>query len=235
MITDRARKTARDAAAGRSHLILYLLALLVVAAVSVLAVLFFLNRAESSAQRAALRNQVEAISKDAQDVADPLARLCRTDPSVAARVGGACEIAIEVDSKRGPQGPQGPAGDRGQRGVPGPRGKQGPTGPPGPPGPPGEGGTQGEPGTDGEDGERGPQGPTGPTGPQGPQGERGPAGPPGPQGEQGPRGEPPARWSWTDPDDGTTYTCTRNGSSADRAPTYTCRASEDSGGILDPN
>ena len=51
----------------------------------------------------------------------------------------------------------------------------------------------------------------------------GPPGPTGPQGVQGPAGSPPAGWTWTDTL-GRNYTCTRNASSPDSAPTYTCTA-----------
>lgn len=48
-----------------------------------------------------------------------------------------------------------------------------------------------------------------------------PAGPPGPAGPVGPQGPPPTSWKWTD-ELGRTYNCTRDPSSPDSAPTYTC-------------
>lgn len=95
----------------------------------------------------------------------------------------------------------------------------------------------------------GPQGETGKTGEKGEKGEKGDKGDPGrpPLPEeiagaveafcresgmcQGPRGEPPAKWTWTDPGptpsdiDDVTYTCSRSNED-DNAPTYSCTPQE---------
>lgn len=72
---------------------------LVVAAVSVLAALYFVDRSRADEEAAALQAQVAEIAADAKQVADPLAELCRTDPSVAARAGEGCRKAAEVQKQ----------------------------------------------------------------------------------------------------------------------------------------
>ncbi|GAA2774153.1 hypothetical protein [Saccharopolyspora taberi] len=54
-------------------------------------------------QKAAAQQQAAESAQDARAVADPLAELCRTDPSVAQRAGEACQKAAEV--KRQPTAP----------------------------------------------------------------------------------------------------------------------------------
>ena len=72
-------------------------------AVTALAVLLLTYQATSQEQRLSLEQQVAEIAADAKAVADPLADLCRTDPSVAARAGEACQKAAEVKSEPVPR------------------------------------------------------------------------------------------------------------------------------------
>ncbi|MEV5543127.1 hypothetical protein AB0L13_40530 [Saccharopolyspora shandongensis] len=51
---------------------------------------------EQADQRDQAQQQAAESAQDARAVADPLAELCNTDPSVAARVGDACKVAAEV-------------------------------------------------------------------------------------------------------------------------------------------
>ncbi|GAA2681880.1 hypothetical protein GCM10010428_49790 [Actinosynnema pretiosum subsp. pretiosum] len=115
--------------------------------------------------------------------------------------------------------------------------EQGAPGPAGEPGAAGEPGPQGPAGRDGRDGAippclteptqcRGPTGQPGADGVAGPAGEPGTDGTPGPAGEPGPpgpTGPPPTSWTWVDAD-GRTQSCTRDLSSTDNTPTYTCTA-----------
>lgn len=112
---------------------------------------------------------------------------------------------------RGPQGDRGPMGPRGPQGEPGEDGE------PGPPGPEGEPGVSGPAGTDGAPGE------DGPPGPPGPQGEPGPPGVGGQPGVDGQDGQPPDSFTFVD-GVGREQTCTRDLTSPDTAPTYTCSA-----------
>lgn len=101
MISERARQAAETAArhARGPHWPLYTLAGIVVAAVSMLAFLYFVDRGRAAEDRAALQAQVAELAADAQQVADPLAELCRTDPTVAARAGDGCRKAAEVQQQ----------------------------------------------------------------------------------------------------------------------------------------
>lgn len=102
-------------------------------------------------------------------------------------------------------------------GVAGPQGATGPQGPPGPTGPSGPTGPTGVTGAAGSSGAAGAAGNPGAAGTNGTAGSQGPAGAPGAD------GRPPAGWTWTAPD-GTAYNCTRDASSPDTAPTYSCSA-----------
>ena len=117
----------------------------------------------------------------------------------------------------------GPPGSRGEPGksVVGPRG---PRGFPGPSGSPGSPGPSGSPGADGSDSNvPGPSGPSGSPG-QDATGVPGPAGADGQDGQDGVDGrdgQPPAGWTYTDPQ-GVTYTCRPVDGFDPDAPRYTC-------------
>lgn len=113
------------------------------------------------------------------------------------------------------------AGVPGAQGIPGLAGAVGAQGPPGPAGPPGSPGPAGSPGVAGSPGAVGPSGAAGSPGSNGVNGQDGPAGVPGPAGSPGTNGKdgsPPNSFTWTDPNSGVTYTCTRSASTGD----YTC-------------
>lgn len=154
-------------------------------------------------------------------VSDLRGQLARVDAEAGANAEAAQALADQVrDLGQVPRVQPPPLVERGEQGEQGERGLQGPPGPPGQagqPGPPGRDGQTviGPAGTDGQDGRDGSQGRTGP------QGEPGPPGPPGADGQDGRAGSPPATWSWTDPESGTTYTCSRSGGTDD-APAYSC-------------
>jgi hypothetical protein len=60
------------------------------------------NANEQADQKAQAQQQAAQNAQDAKAVADPLAELCRTDPSVAQRVGDACQKAAEVQRDQKP-------------------------------------------------------------------------------------------------------------------------------------
>lgn len=111
------------------------------------------------------------------------------------------------------------------QGVPGAAGEPGPSGPPGPPGPTGAVGPSGSPGPAST--VPGPAGPAGPPGADstvpGPAGPPGPAGQDGKDGTNGAPGQPPAGWTWTDPQ-GRTYSCLPVTDFDPQAPRYQCTA-----------
>lgn len=170
------------------------------------------------------RQQAEETTAD---LADRVSSACESggDAAVELRRVGACHIAAQVPAPGpagetgppGPEGPEGPRGEPGATGPPGPKGDPGAAGAPGLLGPAGPVGPQGEPGASGADGTPGPQGEQGPAGPAGQNGAPGATGPAGPS---GPAGPPPVSWTYTDLLG--THTCTRDQSSPDSAPTYTC-------------
>lgn len=219
-LLDRARFDARTVAAGIAILVVGVVVGFVMLAVS---------------------------SRQAADVAQPVAALCREGGAAAAELaeGGACDAAGDVETGVGPfQSEANPAvqGARGVRGIPGVPGEPG-VGLPGRPGEPGAVGGMGPPGTPGQpgadstaagpEGEPGAEGPAGEpgadsvvAGPQGPQGPPGAnstvPGPQGPPGESivGPPG-PVADQQTFVTDDGRTFLCDRSGGD-DMAPTYSC-------------
>lgn len=171
-------------------------------------------------------DQLSSTQDQAHTTADRLLALCGQGDRVAQALhdAGVCAEGRRLRVVAGPEGPAGPAG------------AQGPMGPAGPAGEDGADGRDGVDGKDGKDGKPGPQGPAGEDGTDGTdgadgaQGEPGPVGPAGVDGQDGTDGqdgEPPAAWTWTDPQPpNTTYRCTRNPGSPDSRPTYTCEAQE---------
>lgn len=120
--------------------------------------------------------------------------------------------------------------------IPGPKGDKGDKGDPGEPAPtmtpsPGPAGPSGQPGSDGADGQPGQPGPSGPPGPAGQDGQNGRNGTDGQDGEDG---QPPAGWTWTDPQ-GVTYTCTPADGFDPEAPRYTCTASSEGSPEQEPD
>ncbi|MGW1680565.1 hypothetical protein [Saccharopolyspora sp. NPDC002376] len=81
---------------NRTRLLLLAVAVALLAYLVGAQVLTQVRANEQSDQRAQAQQQAAESAQDARAVADPLAELCRTDPSVAARVGDACRIAAEV-------------------------------------------------------------------------------------------------------------------------------------------
>ena len=98
--SERARRAVAQAPAR--HRALYMAIGIMALSVLVLAGMRISDRAQSAEQTSALQAQVAAIAADAKQVADPLAELCRTDPSVAARAGEGCRKAAEVQQKPTP-------------------------------------------------------------------------------------------------------------------------------------
>ncbi|WP_399559159.1 collagen-like protein (plasmid) [Streptomyces sp. NBC_00873] len=109
-------------------------------------------------------------------------------------------------------GPKGPKGDKGDPGEPGEPGQPGPTttGKPGTPGKPGQDAT-GAPGVAGKDGVNGQDGADGKDGADGA------------DGADGRNGQPPAGWTYTDPQ-GVQYDCSPVADFDPAAPRYTCSA-----------
>lgn len=135
-------------------------------------------------------------SRKADEVAAPVATLCRQGGETAARLtdSGACGAAGDVATGTGPYGSRvepvpGPAGEPGTPGATGPGGA---TGAPGTPGGPGPGGVPGVPGPGGAPGAPGAPGTPGAPGAPGTPGGAGPSGAPGAPGEPGADGQSPA-------------------------------------------
>lgn len=144
-----------------------------------------------SADRVETRNVAEQTTQQLGAVADPLLRLCETDPTIRERVGKACDdaaagvVTVIERGQDGAAGATGAAGIAGRDGVDGAAGGVGPSGAPGAPGAagtPGAAGVDGQPGAagrDGVDGRDGRDGVDGATGLPGPPGAAGPACPDG--------------------------------------------------------
>ncbi|MBB5157653.1 hypothetical protein [Saccharopolyspora phatthalungensis] len=60
------------------------------------------DAAEQAGRATLAEQQAVDNAEDARQVADPLAELCATDPSIAARVGDACRKAVEVQRQPDP-------------------------------------------------------------------------------------------------------------------------------------
>ncbi|GAA0638334.1 hypothetical protein GCM10010174_70240 [Kutzneria viridogrisea] len=199
-MTDDVRARIVEPAAERArdqggHRAIWLAAAVAVLGVLALGTLFLLRSTE-------LQSQVDALTASAQDnhtAAQQLANQVRA-------LGGTPSTV--------PAGPAGPAGPQGATGATGPAGPTGPTGPTGPSGPPGPTGAQGATGADGA---------AGTAGQDGAPGQPGQPGADGAPGTNGRDGQPPAGWVWTD-STGREQRCTRDTSSPDTAPTYTCTA-----------
>lgn len=166
---------------------------LVLAAVTVY-VVYALNRSAAGIEQT---QQVEQTSQTLDAVADPLARLCATDPSVRARVGTACDTAAQAVSAPPKNGVDGRNGTDGMDGRDGINGKDGQS-PPCLLTPAQCQGRDGIDGTDGVDGTNGVDGKDG-------------------------RDGSPAAEMVVNRTDGTTLRCPRTGGE-DTAPVYTCQA-----------
>lgn len=188
---------------------------------ALLALFAFLSSIQNN--DAATRAEDVAIERDAsaRDIAQELLVLCQTTDACQQRQLDKANEARTAPPVVGAQGPQGPAGPEGPQGPRGLKGEPGEPGPPGQPGPVGQPGTNGAPGSPGTDGSPGVAGADGTPGKDGSDGPAGPAGPQGPPGSPGIDGKPPASWTYTDTL-GIEHTCTREASSPDSAPTYTC-------------
>lgn len=125
----------------------------------------------------------------------------------------------------GSRGDPGPSvtGPRGPQGEPGPAGPTGPVGPIGPTGQTGIGsiGSPGTNGATGPTGQPGIPGPTGAPGAPGKDGTDGKNGADGAPGKDGANGQPPAGWTYTDPQ-GVTYNCVPVDNFDPNAPRYKC-------------
>ncbi len=110
------------------------------------------------------------------------------------------------------------AGQPGNRGDIGP---SGPAGPVGPVGPTGKTGATGKPGATGTPGPTGASGASGVPGATGASGAAGKDGTDGTDGKNGSSGNPPAGWTWTDPN-GVKYSCEPVGDFDSSAPRYSC-------------
>lgn len=222
-MTDETEVIEHAARAGRDpRWRLFVRAALVVLALSVVAMM--LLYVQQYGTTGDLRGQVGSLAAQQASAA-------RGEQALASQIHamGATPVvspAAPLTGPAGPSGAQGPAGQNGVAGIPGPQGPKGdpgPTGAPGPTGPTGPTGVSGAVGEAGQNGSDGQPGATGAAGPAGPQGQPGPAGP---SGAAGAPGQPPASWTWTDPNTGVTYTCTRDASSPDSSPTYSCSSQQ---------
>lgn len=149
-------------------------------------------------------DRAEAAQAETVSLAEQVAGECGT----GRLTGPVCQRATQVITTT--PGPPGSPGDPGAPGVPGTRGPVGPAGPAGVTGQQGVAGVAGQTGAVGATGAAGPVGPAGPAGQPGQDGQ---------QGQPGQDGQPPAGWT-VDNGDGTTSTCTRNGTTT----TYSCAA-----------
>lgn len=116
--------------------------------------------------------------------------------------------------------------------IPGPKGDKGDPGKPGKPAPtitpsPGKSGEPGSPGQPGSDA-------TGAPGQNGKDGANGADGQPGRDGTDGQNGQPPAGWTYTDPQ-GVTYDCERVADFDPDAPRYSCTARSSSSSGNEPS
>lgn len=196
IIDDSADHAVRDVPARRTATI----ALVVLVGSLLLGTLYFGARftavdARVQAQDTRVR-ELEARSDDNASKAQVLGQQVRD-------LGGTPRVAVPTPGERGPAGVSGVPGRDGLPGLPGPSGA------PGTPGAPGVNGQAGQPGTSGVPGVPGTPGKDGQDGVPG---------------QPGQDGRPPAGWTWTDAD-GRAQNCTRNASSPDSAPTYSCSAS----------
>ncbi|MEV6226835.1 hypothetical protein AB0L88_02940 [Saccharopolyspora shandongensis] len=87
---------------NRTRLLLLAVAVVLLAYLVGAQVLTQVRANEQADQRDQAQQQAAESAQDARAVADPLAELCRTDPTVAARVGDACKVAAEVRQEPAP-------------------------------------------------------------------------------------------------------------------------------------
>lgn len=84
---------------NRTRILLLSLAVMLLAYLVGSTILTQVRANEQADQKMQAQQQAHSAEQDAKAVADPLAELCRTDPTVAARVGEACRKAAEVQQQ----------------------------------------------------------------------------------------------------------------------------------------